>query len=138
MWNVIKKVTPTNAGWSVLALRLALGIIFFKEGSGKLFGWFGGGGWESTCAYFDSLGILFPKVNAFFVGYTEFLGGAALFVGCLTRPAALGIGATMVVAIITAHLGGGWHYPLTILTACITLVFLGAGHLSIDQRLSKK
>jgi len=135
--SFLKKISSTNVGWGVLALRLALGVIFVMEGTGKLYGWFGGGGWISTCDYFRQLGIPFPEVNAFFVGYTEFLGGLAFLVGLLVRLAALGIGATMIVAIVTAHLEGGWHYPVTVLAACITLLFLGAGNLSLDKRISR-
>ena len=133
---MLSRIFKTEAGWSVLSLRLALGVIFFMEGTGKLYGWFGGGGWASTCAFFSDLGIPFPEINAFFVGYTEFLGGLAFLVGLLVRPAALGIGATMVVAILTAHLGGGWHYPLAVLASCIALLILGGGNLSLDKRIS--
>ena len=135
--SFLKKISGTNVGWGVLALRLALGVIFVMEGTGKLYGWFGGGGWIATCDYFRQLGIPFPEVNAFFVGYTEFLGGLAFLVGLLVRLAALGIGATMIVAIVTAHLEGGWHYPVPILATCITLLFLGAGNLSLDKRISR-
>jgi len=132
------RITETQAGWSVLALRLSLGVVFFREGAGKLYGWFDGSGWASTCVYFRNLGIPFPEVNAFFVGYTEFLGGIALCLGFLTRLSSFLIGSTMAVAILTAHLAsGGWHYPLTILSSCIVLIFLGGGHLSIDQRIAK-
>jgi len=41
--SFLKKISGTNAGWGVLALRLALGVIFVMEGTGKLYGWFGGG-----------------------------------------------------------------------------------------------
>jgi len=133
--NILGRVLKTETGWAVLPLRLALGVIFVMEGTGKLYGWFGGGGWVSTCTFFRDLGIPFPEVNAFLVGYTEFLGGLAFLGGFLVRPAALGIGITMVVAIITAHLDGGWHYPLTVLTSCIALLFLGAGNLSLDKRI---
>ena len=135
--NILKRVFATQASWSVLALRLSLGTIFVMEGTKKLYGWFGGGGWAATCQFFHNLGIPFSEVTAFLVGYTEFLGGVALLFGLLTRPAASAIGGTMVVAILTAHLGGGWEYPLTVLAACVALVFLGAGNLSIDQKISR-
>jgi len=134
--SLFERIFATQAGWAVIALRLSLGVIFFMEGTKKLYGWFDGGGWASTCQYFTQLGVPFPEVTAFFVGYTELLGALGILVGLLTRLAAFGIGCTMVVAILTAHLGGGWEYPLTVLASCIALVFLGAGNLSIDQKIS--
>lgn len=137
MKDLFSKIVRTQAGLGVSLLRLALGLIFFKEGAGKLFGWFGGGGWAATCAYFQNLGIPFPELNAFLVGYTEFLGGAALVVGLLTRLAAVPIGITMVVALLTAHRGGSYHYPLLILAACLALVEAGGGRISLDRVLTQ-
>lgn len=136
MKDLLKKIPATNAGFGVTLLRVVLGIIFFKEGSGKLYGWFGGGGWASTCAYFQNLGIPFPELNAFLVGYTEFLGGTALILGLLTRLASIPIGITMITAIFTAHQEGGYHFPLLILAACIALVETGGGRISVDKVLS--
>jgi putative oxidoreductase len=131
------KITGTNGGLGVSLLRIVVGLVFFKEGTGKLFGWFGGGGWAATCAYFQNLGIPFPELNAFLVGYTEFLGGTALVLGLLTRLAALPIGITMIVALLTAHRGGPYHYPLLILAVCMALLEAGSGRLSLDRLLSK-
>jgi putative oxidoreductase len=137
MKAVLQRIASTQAGITIALMRVVLGVIFFTEGSKKLFGWFGGGGWASTCAFFANLGIPFPGFNAALVGIAEFAGGIALFVGLLTRLAAIPIGFTMVIAIATAHLGGGWHYPLVILVACMVLVQEGGGSLSLDRSWSK-
>lgn len=131
--SLCKKIISSDAHWSVSLLRAVLGFIFFKEGAGKLFGWFGGGGWAATCAYFDTLGIPFPEFNAFLVAGTEFFGGIALFFGILTRLAAIPIGITMIVAILTAHREGGYNYPMLILSSCLLLVAVGGGRFSLDQ-----
>lgn len=133
---MLKKIFKTNRSYGVAILRLTLGILFFREGAMKLFGWFGGGGWAATCAYFAQLGIPFPEFNAWLVAGTEFFGGIALVLGLLTRLAAIPIGIVMITAILTAHLDGGWAYPLVILVSCLALIEQGAGALSADQFLT--
>jgi len=133
--NALRRLAATQAGWGIAVLRLVLGVIFFREGSGKLFGWFGGEGFAGTCAYFRQLGIPFPEVNAWFVATVEFSGGLAFLLGFMTRAAAVPIAATMGVAILTAHRGGGWSYPALILASCAALLQAGSGPLSVDRRM---
>lgn len=135
---MIRKIQATQAGWGVAVLRVTLGMLFFREGAMKLFGWFGGSGFAGTCAYFRQLGIPFPEFNAVWVGGVELLGGTALLVGYFTRLASVPIGATMVVAVLTAHLGGGWSYPILIIACCAVLLQAGSGPLSVDAAVSKK
>lgn len=85
MWNFLKRIRETHAGFGVTLVRLVLGAIFFREGSMKFFGWFGGGGWASTCAYFAKLGIPFPEFNAWLVATAEFFGGTLFLLGFLSR-----------------------------------------------------
>ncbi|MEW6102194.1 MAG: DoxX family protein [Candidatus Omnitrophota bacterium] len=132
----LEKIHRTQAPWTINLLRIALGYIFVKEGAGKIYGWFGGGGIESVAAYFQGLGIIFPRFNAYLVGYTEFLGGLLLILGLLARPVAFFIGCIMVVAILTAHRQGGYHYPMLILFICIAFLQSGAGRVSIDWLMS--
>jgi len=113
-----------------------LGVIFFREGAGKLFGWFGGDGIGGISAYFAKLGIPFPEFNAILVGSTEFLGGVAFLLGFLTRLATIPIALTMVVAILTAHRDGGWSYPLLIIATSLVLLQAGSGFPSLDRLLS--
>jgi len=53
-------------------------------------------------------------------------------------------GFDMVVAILVVHLKngfmkpGGFEHPLTLLAACIALVMLGPGSLSLDGALAKR
>lgn len=136
--NRIQASQASSAGWGLAILRIALGVVFFREGAQKFFGWFGGGGWASTCAYFTQLGIPFPEFNAFLVGGTEFFGGIALVTGLLTRLAAIPLAVTMVVAIVSAHLEGGWSYPLINLAGFLALIQAGAGPVSVDRMMSSK
>lgn len=102
----------------------------------KFFGWFGGGGWTATCAYFASLGIPFPEFNAWLVAATEFFGGMAFLLGFFSRLAALPTLVTMIVAIVSAHLLGGWSYPLLILACCLLLIQTGSDQFSLDRFMS--
>lgn len=72
------------------------------------------------------------------------MGGLGLAAGLLTRVAALGPVCTMVVAILSVHLGhglfardGGYEYPLTLLLVSAFFAFFGAGPISMDAQLDK-
>jgi putative oxidoreductase len=83
-------------------------------------------------------------VSAVVVTLVEFLGGAALIIGLLTRWAAALNGFDMLVAILVVHLKngflkpGGFEHPLVMLAACIALVMLGPGSISVDGALAKR
>src|SRR4051794_16449944 len=63
--------------------RLGLGLIMFAHASQKVFGWFGGYGFEGTYKAFVSQGM--PGIVAFLVIVTEFLSSIALVLGLFTR-----------------------------------------------------
>ncbi len=134
---LLNRLFATEAPRSLSVLRVFLGWVFVKEGTSKLYGWFDGGGIQSITGYFQKLGIIWPELSAHIVGYVEFLGGIALILGFLVRPAAALIGFIMVVAILTAHRTGGYNYPALILVVCIVFLQTGAGYLSVDRKLSR-
>ncbi|MHB9094679.1 MAG: DoxX family membrane protein [Eubacteriales bacterium] len=90
-----------------LIIRLALGIIFFAHGAQQLLGWFGGYGWSGTIGFYTQA-LNIPAFFAALAILTEFFGGVAIILGFLTRPAALGLAFTMLVAIIKVHLTNGF------------------------------
>ena len=53
--TLIKKIASTDAGFSALALRLPIGIIFVAHGAQKVFGWFGGYGLVGTGQWMSSI-----------------------------------------------------------------------------------
>ena len=134
---MLTKIRATSAGWGIWILRIALGLIFIREGSGKLLGWFGGGGFAAACQYFSELGLPFPTASTFLISSVEFLSGLALFFGFMTRLAVIPLSVTMVAAIFTAHIGGGWGYPFLVIAVCAALFHSGSGPLSLDRAMSR-
>jgi putative oxidoreductase len=143
--QLFQQITQTNAGWDALALRVPVGIIFAAHGAQKLFGWFGGYGLEGTGAWMDSIGLSPGVLMAFLAGAAEFFGGLALILGLLTRPAAAALAVAMLVAIFSVHFenglfmsNNGYEFGLALLAASVSLLFSGAGKISLDRWLSSK
>ncbi len=141
----IKNLVSTNAGFSTLALRLPIAIIFIAHGAQKLFGLFGGYGLEGTGQWMESIGLAPGYAMALLAGSAEFFGGLALLIGLLVRPAALMLSITMVVAIFSVHFANGlfmtdngYEFGLALLAASVSLMFSGAGKLSLDNLLAKR
>lgn len=142
---LIQQITTTQAGWGALALRVPVGIIFAAHGAQKLFGWFGGYGLAGTGAWMDSIGLTPGVVMAFLAGAAEFFGGVALILGLLTRPAAAALAFAMLVAIFSVHFenglfmsNNGYEFGLALLAASVSLLFSGAGKVSVDALISRK
>jgi putative oxidoreductase len=83
-------------------LRIGLGLVFVVHGAQKLFGWFGGSGFESTGSLLASHGLTPGPVWAAVGGLGELAGGIALLLGFLTRSAAIGLGLRTLVAWLNA------------------------------------
>lgn len=145
MKTLLATLTSSQAGYAALALRLPIGIIFMAHGAQKLFAWFGGYGLEGTGAWMESIGLAPGYLMALMAGSAEFFGGLFILLGLLTRPAALALAGTMIVAIFTVHFenglfmsNNGYEFGLALLAASISLVFSGAGKASLDALISDK
>ena len=145
MKTLVKKVAATNTSLSQLALRIPVGIIFVAHGAQKLFGSFGGYGLEGTGQWMASIGLNPGYLMALLAGSGEFFGGLALILGLLVRPAAAVLAFTMVIAIVTVHIGNGlfmsndgYEFGLALLAALVALAISGAGRGSLDAMLSKE
>lgn len=145
MKALLAKLTRSNAGYSALALRLPIGIIFMAHGAQKLFGWFGGYGLEGTGGWMESIGLAPGFIMALLAGSAEFFGGLFILLGLLTRPAAIALSLTMAVAIFSVHFANGlfmsnngYEFGLALLAASVSLALSGSGRLALDNVLAKK
>lgn len=137
----IKILTGNNTALlstSMLLLRCTIGIILFVVGSGKVLGWFGGFGMETTIKFFAQLGISIPLT--YLSSYTEFIGGLLLTIGLLTRPAAFAVMINMLVATILTLPNeflaqNGASFPFIFLIISITILLAGPMAYSVDSML---
>ena len=145
---MFRKLLTTSDDWTLTLLRLVLGVVFFAHGAQKMVGWFGGYGFSGTMGYFTHSGI--PAPLAFLAIAAEFFGGIGLLAGFLSRVAAFGIVANMLVAVLRVHLpigffmnwsgtqkGEGFEYHLLAIAIGIAIMVKGAGCLSMDRALSR-
>ena len=110
-----------------------------------MFGAFGGYGLEGTGQWMASIGLNPGYLMALLAGSAEFFGGLALILGLLVRPAAALLAFTMIVAILSVHIGNGlfmsnngYEFGLALLAASVALVISGAGRASVDRILAAK
>lgn len=128
-----------------LLTRLLVGYAFYLTGEGKV------GNPEGITDFFTGLGIPFPAANAWFVSHLEYIGGMLLMIGLATRPIAALLGATMIVALLTADradflmawAGNGDKglidlTPVAYGTLLAWLLFYGPGLISFDAILRRR
>jgi len=128
--NFLARLQPLG----LLALRIALGVIFLTHGYPKLV--------RSNVEMqhmFVQHGL--PAQFVYVAGVIEAFGGALLVLGLFTRPAALVLAIEMGVAIWKMHSSGGilavhlYEFPFALGAACLALATVGAGGLSVDEGL---
>lgn len=130
-----KKLTDVG----ILILRVGLGAIFIWHGYPKLMG--GYDKWLWLGSQMQNFGITFaPIAWGVAAACAEFFGGIALIIGLFTRVAAFFIANVMIVAIMMHHsLGQGFdviNHPTGFLIVMISLIFMGGGRYSLDNRLN--
>ena len=144
---MLRDLLSTNPDWTLTIIRTLLGVVFFAHGAQKLLGWYGGSGLKETMrTMHDHLGLPLPM--AFLAVAIEFFGGLGLIVGLLGRVAAVGIGVTMIAAIVMVHGRNGlfmdwfgtrkphgYEYHLLVIALAVVLVVKGSGAVSLDRLL---
>lgn len=146
----LKKFFHTDNSTTHLIIRVTLGLVIFYHGGQKLFGWFGGHGFDGTMGFFtEKMGI--PYLVALLVIIGESFGALGLITGFLTRLSAAGVAMIMLGAIAMVHwqigfpmnwtsqqAGEGFEYHLLALGLAIPLILYGGGKFSVDQIVEKK
>ena len=133
------RLTATTNTWALLPLRLGLGIIFFVHGAQKIFGLWGGKGLSVWVAGTAPLSLRPSWLWLGAAAFAEFVGGALVMFGFMTRIGAFLIATVMGVAIFGVHLrngfflnDGGYEFALALLSMALTLLIAGGGNGSFD------
>lgn len=144
----MKKLLSTNSeNWTALIARLALGATVFAHGAQKLFGWFGGYGFEGTMGFLTRQAGL-PYFVALLVILIESIAALMIIAGVLTRVAAIGVFGLFTIIMLKFHSANGFfmnwagnqkgegiEYFIILLGVALTLVIAGGGKASVDAAL---
>ncbi len=127
--------TAFQISWTIL--RVVAGTVMIHNGLDKL------ANIESFAqAYVAYLGLPFPITLSYLAAFTELLGAPLVALGLFTRPAALGLFFTMLVAMYHHVKVAGLSIPYLELSALYAATFLfflvnGAGQFSVDALIAK-
>ena len=149
--NTIKKFFATDQqSWSLLVVRLALGLVLLPHGMQKALGMFGGYGFTGTVGFFQSMGM--PFIIGTLVILAEFAGSIGVLLGVGTRFMAASILLTMSGAMVLGgHISNGFfmnwfgmqkgegiEYFILTIGLALALVIGGSGKFSFDNLISKR
>ncbi len=128
-----------GARFAPFFLRVMIGIVGVLHGWPKMM---------TLGAFIEKvhkMGVPIAPVFGTAAALAEFLGGLALIFGFFTRYAAFCFACVMAVAVFKVHLpngffakGDGYEYPLVLFVAAVSLVFSGAGPISLDRMFGRK
>jgi putative oxidoreductase len=129
----------TESDFAVLALRIAVGVVFLAHGVKHVVNR------EKTIRWTASIGLRRPGLQWFFMSFTEIGIGLSILTGFLTPVGAAGVVAMMFVAFWTVHRRAGffvsarpdegYEYVLVLAVVAVVVATLGPGRVSIDHAL---
>ena len=147
----MKKLLATgDNNWLAFISRLAAGITIFPHGAQKLFGWFGGYGFNGTMGFLTGQ-VHLPWILALLVILIEFFGSLFLIFGFFTRIAALGMLLSFLGVLLTVHIsngffmnwgmqagkGEGFEYFILLFGLVLINLIAGGGRASADAAIIK-
>lgn len=124
---------------SLLAVRWTLAYGFFEPALKKF------ANIQDVSAWFGSLGIPFPTLNAYLAATTELFGVVLLGLGFLSRLISIPLIVVMLVAIFMVHLphgfsaaNNGFEIPFYYMLFLVVIASHGAGKFSVDYFVFSK
>lgn len=118
--------------WSLLAIRIVVGLIFTLHGAQKVLGAFGGPGLDGIVQGMGPIGYL--------VAFGEFFGGLGIIFGILPRFSALANIVIMIGAIVKVHgengfflSDKGFEYNLALIGLLLPILISGPGRFAISE-----
>src|SRR5262245_31512731 len=107
-WNSLRKLN-IDSTWTLLPLRLVVGIGFLLHGLAKLIR-----GPAMFGSLLESIGAPYPGLTAWMVTLVEVLGGVLLIIGLFVVLASIPLIISMLVALFTIHIHYGFSSVNTI------------------------
>ncbi len=145
-----RDLLKSEASWPPFILRVVLALVIFPHGAQKLFGVFGGFGFEGTMQYFTEV-IGMPYVLGLVVILLETAGTLSLIFGLGVRLLAVAYTILALGILLSSHIehgffmnwygnqaGEGMEYFLLWLAISTSLFITGAGKYSLDNYLYQK
>ena len=149
MKNLLQKLNVTDDNKASIFLRISFALMMIPHGAGKIFGIWGGFGFEKTLHHFtENLGV--PFLFAILAILVEFFSSLAILVGYQTRINAFLLACVMFVAGLM-HLkhgfymnwfgqkaGEGFEFHILAVGMMLALAVLGGGKYSLDKKMNLK
>jgi putative oxidoreductase len=142
--------TNKTIHFTLLLVRVLLGLVIAAHGSQKLLGWFGGYGFEGTMGFFTGV-IGLPYIVSLLIILAESVGMIALIFGLFSRILSTSLVLIMLGAIVTTHAqygffmnwfgaqgGEGFEFHLLVIALASVVSLNGAGTYSIDAVIKSK
>jgi putative oxidoreductase len=140
---LLTATTPLLVNLALFVGRVFIGVCFITHALGKL-GLVGTGNMQGFVDWLRELDVPFAGVQARVAMLSELVGGTLLVLGLCTRPAAVVLIGTMVVATRLGHKDAGYlitndppggEYTINLAAICFMFLLLGPGMVSLDHLL---
>lgn len=146
----MKKILATNpTNTTALVARIALAIVVFPHGAQKLFGWFGGNGFDGTMGFLTGM-VGLPYIIALLVILIEVFAALFLVAGFATRVAAFGVIANFIGVIAVSNfnffmnwagkagMAEGLEYFILLFGLALICLIAGGGRASVDAAMANR
>ena len=138
---------PASLDWLLLLTRLLVAFVVGMHGVQKLFGWFGGYGFDASMQFFtEAIGLTYAL--GVLIILAETVGMVALAIGVASRVFSVSVVVIMLGAIFSLHLpngfymdwdgvtaGEGYEFHLVLIGLTLPVILLGGGRFSLNNQL---